>query len=355
MDFAKNFRNARFTRTSIIVWALYIAYEVSITYFLAPKSPPVLDYINAYSVNILIFYVNAHFVLPRVYKKPLYIRILCVALELVGYIILKYSLTEAFLHLGLSQVDPFQNTHVFLLQAVWRFILFIGLSTGYWFALNIILQRKEISDLEKNKLLDELRNQQLEKKLIDSEIAYLKSQINPHFLFNTLNFLYNSAQQSAEHLARPIMLLSDIMRYAITETPKSGLVSLNDEIEQIYSFIELNQLRFDQRLQLSFKVTGNSDDLKILPLILLTPIENVFKYADLKDADYPAEINLEIKENHLYFVVKNKKLKRKGAVISNSIGIKNLKLRLDAYYADQHHLEITYNEDNYKFELQITL
>lgn len=355
MIFVKNFKNAKFTRTSVIIWLLYIVYEVSITFFLSPKRPPVIDYINAYSVNILIFYFNAHYVLPQTFKRPLYVRVICIAMELAGYIVIRYALTEAFFKLGLSAANPFENTYFFLLQAVWRFILFIGLSTGYWFALNTILQRKEISDLEKNKLLDELKNQQLEKKLIDSEIAYLKSQINPHFLFNTLNFLYNTALQSADYLAKPIMLLSDIMRYALTETPKSGKVDLTDEIEQINSFIDLNQYRFDQNLNLSFEVSGHSRNLKILPLILLTPVENIFKYGDLNDPAYPAEINLTIDKEHLYFSIKNKKLTRKADTVSHGIGMKNLSLRLEAYYPDTYKLEVTDFKDEYKFELQLTL
>jgi two-component system LytT family sensor kinase len=267
----------------------------------------------------------------------------------------KYILTYVFFLLKLSAVDPFVFTDTFLIQTIWRFIYFAGLSTGYWYALYAILQAREISDLEKSKLLDELKHQQLEKKLIDSENAYLKSQINPHFLFNTLNFLYNTALQTAEHLSKPIMLLSDIMRYALTETPKTGKVDLLDEIEQIYSLIDLNQYRFDQNLQLTFDVHGDNRNLKILPLLLLTPVENIFKYADLNDENYPARILLKINGKHLYFSIQNRKVKRIASSISSGVGMKNLQLRLEAHYAGKFNLQVTDNNEEYKFVLQLTL
>jgi len=355
MNFVKSIKNPGFIRKSILIWAIFITYEITFNYFYSNKIAPLPDYINGYLVNILIFYINAHYVFPRVHKKPIYLIILCLLTELAGYILLKYTLTTCFLNWGFSEVDPFAKPMAYLSQVIWRFIYFMGLSTGYWFALNTILKEKEISNLEKNKLIDQLHTQKLEKELVNTEIAYLKSQINPHFLFNTLNFLYNSAQQISEHIARPILLLSEIMHYAIAETTKSGKVDLSDEIEQIHSFIELNQLRFDQALQLTFEITGNSSHLKILPLLLLTPVENIFKYAHLKDNSYPAVIKLDIQENHLYFMIKNKKSKGKRHNVSSRIGIKNLKLRLDAYYLNRYHLEIDDREDDYQFQLHLTL
>jgi two-component system LytT family sensor kinase len=355
MIFIKHFKTVKFTRTSIIIWLLYIFYEVSITYFLTKKAAPFFDYVNGYTLNIIIFYFHSHFLMPRIQKRAIYIKVLSVILELIGYMLFKYILTYIFFLLHLSAVDPFVFTDTFLIQTIWRFIYFAGLSTGYWYALYTILQAREIANLEKSKLLDELKHQQLGKKLIDSENAYLKSQINPHFLFNTLNFLYNTALQTAEHLAKPIMLLSDIMRYALTETPQSGKVELIDEIEQMYSLIDLNQYRFDQNLQLSFDVHGDNRNLKILPLLLLTPVENIFKYADLNDENNPARILLKIDGKQLYFSIQNRKLKRIATGISNGVGMKNLQLRLDAHYAGNYSLQINNNANEYKFELQLKL
>lgn len=356
MTFTKNFTNASFYRTSLIGWSIFIAYEVLFSFFIAGKFQPFYEYFIAYLINISLFYVNAHFVLPRFYKKAWYIIIAVILAEFIGYSLVKYAVGQFYIYFELFKTTQEELLKLTILQSIWRFIYFTGLSTGYWFALNIILHRKEITDLEKNKLLDQLANQELEKKLINSEVAYLKSQINPHFLFNTLNFLYNSAVNSAPKLAEPIILLSDIMRYALTETPQTGKVSLSEEIEQINTFITLNQYRFDQSLQLHSTLTGDPGDLKILPLILLTPVENIFKYADLKDPEQPANIDLQLVDNLLNFRISNKKLKTKRkTIVSNGIGLKNLKLRLDVYYPGAYTLDITDNEDSYTFELQLTL
>ncbi|MBB5620539.1 sensor histidine kinase YesM [Pedobacter cryoconitis] len=352
----KILKNAKFYRTDIFVWAMFIAYEVLLVYFLNGRISPIADYISAYAINISIFYINTYIVWPLIYKKPIYIGIAFILLEFIGYLFLRLASAEIYFILGFSKTNTASTLTFYLIASItYRFIYFIGISTAYWFALNMISQRKEISDLEKSILLDQLNQQQLERKLVDSEIAYLKSQINPHFLFNSLNFLHNSAIKSAPQLTKPILLLSDIMRYALTETPQNGKVELSEEIEQIASFIDLNQFRFDHNLQLSFTIIGNTANLQILPLILLTPVENIFKYADLKNTEYPVKINLEINNNELEFTINNKKIRTRKPIQSHGVGLKNLKLRLDTYYLDVHEIQIIETADDYTFKLQITL
>jgi two-component system LytT family sensor kinase len=351
----KNSKAGRFYLTHLLVWILFALYESLITTFMSGKFWTLLDYFNAYFINIALFYVNAHYVLPNWNKKRYYLTISLVLLEICSATALKYTFAEICLYLNIYTESPFKNFGTAILNTVWRSIYFVGLSVGYWFALNIIIERKKVSDLEKNKLRSQLQQEQLEKKLADSEIAFLKAQINPHFLFNTLNFLYNSSLNTAPQLSEPILLLSDIMRYAITDTPKTGKVNLDDEIEQINTFISLNQFRFDHNLQLFFNVSGDTTDRLILPLVLLTPVENMFKYGDLKNISHPATIDLVIRENQLNLTSRNRKLKSRKLIPSNGVGLTNLKLRLDAYYSDAHHIQVSEDDEDFIFELQITL
>ncbi|KIO78081.1 hypothetical protein TH53_05675 [Pedobacter lusitanus] len=349
-------KKLKFYRAHIFAWSLFITFEFLLSFLLHVPTASAADYILAYALNITLFYTNSHIVWPIAYKKPIYIGVVLILLELTAYLALKYIFAWIYFVLNLSTYPPASViTQDTVARTVYRFIYFVGISSGYWFALNIIAQRKEISDLERSKLLDQLHQQQLEKKLVDSEVAYLKSQINPHFLFNTLNFLHNSAIKTAPQLTKPILLLSDIMRYALTEIPQSGKVELSEEIEQIASFIDLNQFRFDHNLQLSFTITGNTANLQVLPLILLTPVENIFKYADLKNAEHPVKINLEINNNELQFTINNRKIRTRKPIPSHGLGLKNLKLRLDAYYLDAHEIQIIETADDYTFKLQITL
>ena len=234
---ASSLEKINFYRAHIFAWFLFITFEFLLSFSLSLPLGSAADYILGYVLNIVLFYTNSHIVWPIAYKKPIYIGIALILLELIAYLIMRYAFALFNFGLGLSAYSPSSLlTLSIIARMLYRFIYFVGISSGYWFALNIIAQRKKISDLENSKLLNQLQQQQLEKKLVDSEVAYLKSQINPHFLFNTLNFLHNTALQQL-HNYQPILLLSDIMRYALTEIPQNGKVELSEEIEQIASLL----------------------------------------------------------------------------------------------------------------------
>jgi len=355
MIFNENTQSSKFYRISILVWLLFISYEILFSYLLTGQFSTIFDYFTSYTINISLFYVNALVVLPYIYRRPIYIGILAILLELIGYTLVKYGIALLCLQLGQSKINPLAAPLNYFISSVWRFIYFMGISIGYWFSINVMAQRKEITDLERSKLMNQLNTQELEKKLMDSDIAYLKAQINPHFLFNTLNFIYNSTITTAPALGKPVLLLSDVMRYALAETTADGKVELADEIEQINTFITLYQYRFDENLKISFTINGQIGAHKILPLLLLTLVENVFKYADLKNEEHPVKIDLQMEGNNLKFTTWNKKLKRKRPVISKGIGLKNLKSRLDAYYPNTYKTNIIDDDDIYIFELEIIL
>jgi LytS/YehU family sensor histidine kinase len=231
-------------------------------------------------------------------------------------------------------------------------VFFIGLSTAYWLALSTIQNWKKIADLENSQLRNELQTQALEKTLLTTENAYLKSQINPHFLLNTLNFLYNSVSKYSEKIAESVLLLSDIMRYALTNADEDGKVKLEAEIDHINSFIKLNQARYDERLCIDFLINGETDECRIIPLILITLTENVFKYGDLLNENYPAKITATVQENSLTFITQN--LKRKKTYYPGyGIGINNIKSRLEMYY--KYELNVEEDENEYKSTLKIEL
>jgi len=142
------------------------------------------------------------------------------------------------------------------------------------------------------------------------------------------------------------------MRYALTSTDADGKVGLDQEIDNIESFLKLNQARFNQRLSIVYEIDGNSSGLRIIPLVLITFVENVFKYADLLSSSNPAKISIQIRENTLVFYTYN--LKRKAVQFdSHGIGIENVKSRLNTYY--QYELVIDNDEFEYKLMLKINL
>jgi two-component system LytT family sensor kinase len=339
----------------LIFWIVFIVYDLAVFFSFGGKFSSFQDYAGHYLLNIGIFYFNAHIVLPNAInynRKSYFVVPVLIIAELAIYIFLKFLMINLFIKLDVQISRPNTHSWSFVVESIWRAVYFIGLSTGYWFALSTIQDRKRIADLENIKLRNELQNQALEKTLLTTENAYLKSQINPHFLLNTLNFLYNSVSKFSEKIAGSVLLLSDIMRYALTNADEDGKVKLEAELEHINSFIQLNQARFNQKLYIDLVTEGDPDGLRIIPLVLITIVENVFKYGDLTNSLSPAKIGIFIDGDTLTFMTQN--LKRKKIYDHGyGIGIKNVKDRLAMYY--KYELTIEDNETDYKSILKIEL
>ncbi|WP_461452129.1 sensor histidine kinase [Mucilaginibacter sp.] len=334
----------------IFFWAVFISYEVLVGAFFAGKFSNFWDDAGHYFLYIFLFYFNAHIVFPSALndkRRNYFLLILFILGELLWYVLLKVGLYAIYHAFNIIIVpDDSQDHKLFIMRSIWRGIYFIFLSTGYWFALTTIHTRKKIADLEKLKLKSELDNQVLEN-------AYLKAQINPHFLLNTLNFLYNSVSKLSDEIAESVLLLSDIMRYALTNADGDGKVSLELEVENIINFIKLNQARFNKRLQINMDINGDIEGLRIIPLVLITFTENIFKYGDLLNEIKPVKINVIINDNTLTFVTYNTKRKRVQHYGSNGIGIENVKKRLAMYY--KYDLIIEDTETEYKSTLKVEL
>ncbi|WP_309333577.1 histidine kinase [Mucilaginibacter sp.] len=339
----------------IIFWTVFIVYELTTVYILVGTISSFGDDIGHYILYIALFYFNAHLILPTttIYKKASYFLVpLGIITELVLYLLVKGLLYYIFYIFHVPVIPPYTSISEFIASGIFRGIYFVGLSTGYWFAITTFKNTKKIADLETIQLKNELQKQELEKTLLVTENAYLKSQINPHFLLNTLNFLYNSVSKYSEKIADSVMTLSDIMRYALTNADDDGKVWLESELDQINNFVKLNQARFNQRLNIELVIEGKTDGLRIIPLVLITLVENVFKYGDLLNENYPARIITTIDGGALIFITQNLK-KKKVAERGYGIGIKNVKDRLAMYH--QYELIIEDHETEYKSILKIEL
>jgi len=339
----------------IIFWSVYIIYEMAVIYILFGRLSSFGDYLGHYILNIGLFYFNAHILLPSLTgrgKKSYFLVPIGIIMQMVIFIIFKFLIHYLYDYLNISVYPSFTTNKDYAVSSMFRGIDFMGLSIGYWFALTTFQNRKKIADLETIQLKNELQKQELEKTLLLTENAYLKSQINPHFLLNTLNFLYNSVSKYSEKIADSVMMLSDIMRYALTNADEDGKVRLESEIDQVYNFVKLNQARFNQRLNIDLVTNGETEGLRIIPLVLITLVENVFKYGDLLNENFPAKIITTIDAGSLTFVTQN--LKKKKVVEGGyGIGVKNVRDRLAIYH--QYELIIEDTETEYKSILKIEL
>lgn len=344
-------------RLHVIAWVIFITYE-SLAVFLIKHSLPSLgDTALHYLLNIGIFYFNVYFVFAFAEQRRKYFILLLLAgiiLEVVLYFFVNYLFNLLFQFFHIPTVWVLQNFAQYVGAICFRALYIIILSTGYWFALHLYRSRVKIEELNRQQLISENNQLELQKKVIATENAFLKSQINPHFLFNALNFIYNSTYKVSHEAADAVMLLSDITRYSLQKSDSKGQQSVNDEIEQIRNIIELNQLRFDHRLQINFEAEDMPGHITIPPLLFITFVENIFKYADLNDPAHPARIEIKLADSKLHFYTENIIQKRKS-IVSHGIGLENAKLRLQNAYPQKHRLETGVIGNLYVVNLEIEM
>lgn len=334
----------------LMTWLVYIVYEVVVALFIDEARLNFWEISLNFSLYALLFYVNVLGLLPHFFgPRRRYGAYALALLATVGaYLAARYALNEYVVPaLNPAMSRPIFSVNRFLIESVWRGVYFLGVSFGYWFAVNSVR-------VERQKRAQEMRLRTTERSLLDAEMAFLKGQINPHFLFNSLNFLYSQVYPHSESAARSILLLSDIMRYALQEDDANGKVMLDKEIQHLNNYIEINQLRFNNRLQVQFELTGNTRFLMILPLILITFVENCFKHGDLFDAAHPLLIRLHTQDNRLVFTTQNRQ--RAGPKErASGIGLANTTKRLDIIYPQRYTLTLDNGPLEYRCQLTLDL
>lgn len=202
----------------------------------------------------------------------------------------------------------------------------------------------------------EAKKREVENEKLTAELNFLKAQINPHFLFNTLNNLYYLAFTKSANTTEVIAKLSQMMRYMIYDS-NHAKVPLSKEIEYMQNYIDLEKLRLNNQIPIDFKVEGNPDNVLIAPLIFITFLENAFKHG-VSNNKPGAWVNLSIHMNGkgcLYTVENSKLSQHVNNHEKSGIGLQNVKRRLELSYPDAHTLRIEEKPDRYKVELNISL
>jgi len=223
------------------------------------------------------------------------------------------------------------STLIFLLI----FIVSTGTSTiNYW------------TEVEKQKSI-------IEQEKAKAELLALKSQINPHFLFNTLNNIYHLSMQKSDETAEAILQLSYLMRFVTNET-QFEIIPLSKEIEVINQYIYLQKLRLTDKTKVNFLVSGNTN-YSIEPLLLLPIVENAFKYGVSAHLQTTIEIEITINNDTLYFSTKNAIIKNKSNDNTTKLGLLNLQKRLQIAYDGKHQIKISESNNEYNLNLKLLL
>ncbi|MEN0049332.1 MAG: histidine kinase [Bacteroidota bacterium] len=205
----------------------------------------------------------------------------------------------------------------------------------------------------KRGIINQYQLQELKAKKAITELQALKAQINPHFLFNTLNNIYGINQINPEQGSEMIMELSDVMRYHL-EFSKQGKVRLEDEIELLQSYIKLEQLRLRENCDVQLDFEGANRNLLISPLLFIPFIENAFKHGTHPTQNCFVHIQLTTTPNQLFFTVKNSLITNRK-VVKTHIGLQNTKRRLELLFPQKHQLKIIKKEGYHLVNLEIEL
>ncbi len=199
-----------------------------------------------------------------------------------------------------------------------------------------------------------IRQAELEKENIQLEYNFLKAQINPHFLFNTLYNIYSYSLKSPAKVSDTILKLADLMRYSLYETEEE-FVALAKELTFLNSYVQLERIRHDANEEISYTIQGQPNQLLIPPLILIVFVENAFKHGVQASASHSwVHIEFVIEQTRLTFRVANS-LPANPKPSAGGIGLKNARRRLDHFFSERYQLQIDQQTDLFRVELIIDL
>ncbi len=297
-------------------------------------------------INVSLFFINSLILIPDVIKKRqkswLYLFLV------VGLIIVAVIIKTAIAVIYPDIILQFKNRAGKLEYLSYsRYIIQAFFTSGFLVVISSLL--KFATDWFSNERVQ--RNLESQKK--DMELQFLKSQLNPHFLFNSLNNIYSLAYQKSDKTADAILKLSEIMRYMIYESNDSW-VALSKEVEYVQSYIELQKLRFKDGAAVELTLNGEIDAQHVVPLILISFVENAFKHGVANDPEDPIRINIIANQKILHFSITNKKSKTNKDAMGG-VGLNNVERRLQLLYPDRYKLNIVNSATHYTSELMLDI
>ena len=293
------------------------------------------------SVGIIFFLyaLSSYSVFYKWYnKKPFWQNILIIIPFIILIVGLRYLIEEVLFRsvFGFGNYNYNVDLSYYFLDNFYFVFQYCGLGIIFYF-----WQYSKFKDERTTQL--QIENQKM-------ELDLLRSQTNPHFLFNTLNNIYALVHKDSNKALNAIEKLSQLLRYSLYKT--ETLVPLKDEIEQIRNFIELENLRHKEDPKIELKIEGLTKQVQIPQFVLLPFVENAFKHGKLHNASQPIEINIEIYDSTLNYTVTNEIESKKKDKIGG-LGLDNLKKRLELLFSNEH--SFTCKAENTIFKAQIKI
>lgn len=332
-------------RHHLLFWLIYFVFNffrfatINNDYWYSLKSNLI-----EFPLNIIITYFTIYYLIPRyiLKKKYLHFLLLFVSSLMLFYLIrtgLNYILvSENIWPEAQGNQEPFTVIHV------------VELVIGAIYVIALVSAIKLTYDWANEKK----RNEDLQRIQLQTELNFLKSQIQPHFFFNTLNNLYALVIKQSPNAANVVMKLSEIMQYVLYEV-KEPKISLMKSINYLYSYLELEKLRYGDRVKSEISIDGDIDEVEVPPLLFLPFIENCFKHGARNQEDINVLISFVVQDNFLYFTVTNNYVKHNDEKPKHGIGIENVKRRLQLLYGSAYSLKTRAKGNEYSVNLKLPL
>jgi len=296
--------------------------------------------ILSFLLYALIGYLNFYLLFYQRKLKVISV-LVYVALAMPLMILCRYLLQEVIVY----HIAGFHNYSDDMLKPL-RYLLdniYLSIYYGAFGFIFFLIQLSAYNQKTQNELV--LQNRM-------AELAFLRSQINPHFLFNSLNNVYTLVYQESKNALPSISKLSELLRYMLYE--KADFVPLTKEVQYLNNFIDLQLMRYNFQTATRLNIQVPAKSLQIAPLTLIPFVENAFKHGSLNDEKQPLSIELSVNDKRLYFKVNNKK-NNLNKDETGGIGLSNVKKRLALIYGKEHELNISETDDLYIVELFINL
>jgi hypothetical protein len=341
----------------VIIWVFFIL--TSLIQFYESPFKINNDFYVQWFTGIILFYLNYFYLVPVLLlekKYWLYFAFVLALITLFMVIRINYLMPE-FKHVRPHNLPPpedlklvFKGRRVRAVMARQPLFFKIGPSLFYILIITIsaiIRTLTEFYNNQQNKLIAETHR-------TNTELIYLRKQTNPHFLFNSLNSIYSLAHKKSDLVPDAIVTLSELMRYMLYETDNKT-VALEKEINYIQNYIDLQKLRLNNIEDIFINVHGDTKNKFIEPLLLISFVENAFKYGtDYKGAAH-VKIKITIFENTLDFWIENSIENYVKDPENSGIGLVNIQNRLDLLYPNAHELTITQDSKFYQVHLTLNL
>ena len=311
----------------------------------------IISYLAFLPSQLLASYFFVYYQFPKLILKKKY------ALFILSFIVCAYFFSVMARLLSVYIAEPFFRKNFQQESIIEVFSDFLHLTVAYFPAIYVVVFLMLTIKTIKDRFQEKHRFEIIQKEKVKTELKFLKTQIHPHFLFNTLNNLYTLIRIKSDDAQEVVLKLSNMLDYMLYQC-NDNEVLLKKEIELIENYIDLESLRYGNKLKLDFTYSLDNQSIKIAPLILVSFVENAFKHGASSNPKNPnISVDLKVKDNRLFFKVYNTKIvdishknqKRHG------IGNENTQRQLDLNYKNNYNLSIEETDEDYTVILKIKL